>query len=61
MRDIWVNLGTHMYLVNDSGEVTGVLVPLDTQILGKQQRTFNEASKGFRIDGYEKRSIKKIS
>lgn len=47
----WVNHGTHMTLVNDQGEVVGLLKPFDDKILANQIKSFYESPGAFKTDG----------
>ncbi|MNJ81368.1 hypothetical protein D3C77_801490 [compost metagenome] len=49
----WVNHGAHMTLVNDLGEVAGLLKPFDDKILANQLKSFYESPSAFKTDGYK--------
>lgn len=53
MKAAWINLGGIMALVDESGRLTGELMPMDKQIHQKITKSLYEAPRAFEVDGYK--------
>lgn len=53
MKAAWINLGGIMALVDESGRLTGELMPMDKQIHKKIIKSLYEAPRAFKVDGYK--------